>query len=308
MSLNHVFGVLLIRVQGGNPNGGLDNGGGPRELMDGCGIITPVCLKRKIRDWLVDPKAHHVQQMFKDLNLNPENFHIFESEHHGFYDLKDRSDRFKALIKLANEDPAAFYAKYYDARLFGYTLVQRSEGKDDDRQTSDAKLRGPLTLAPAYSVAPIEVYEEDLFRCFGGRKSEEKMESGNILSGALKFVRHGIYASTFSFTSRFHKNTDEFNMDLEVLKYILPRMFDYDASSSRPAGSVYPIAVYWIDHGSPSANKSLSALQQLIPKKVSNPQEPSISDADYEFPSKNVLEALGAIDLVGDQFNQQKVA
>ena len=136
---NKIDFALVIAVHHANPNGDPLNGNRPRETYEGYGEISDVCLKRKIRNRLMDLGA-------------PVFVQSDDRSNDGFHSLKERADACPALKTKDREAYAkAACEAWLDVRSFGQVFAFKS-GKDDGVSVG---VRGPFSIHPAFSVDPI---------------------------------------------------------------------------------------------------------------------------------------------------------
>src|SRR3984885_1060919 len=112
--MNRATGLLVIEVTNSNPNGNPDQESDPRLRPDERGMISPVSFKRKLRDLVEDKEGPVWQETASDLTppLKADGYQILESRG------RDR-DEIKAL------DTTEFVRRYWDARLFGNTFLEK---------------------------------------------------------------------------------------------------------------------------------------------------------------------------------------
>lgn len=218
--------VLIFDVTDGNPNGDPDAGNLPRvdpETMQG--LVTDVCLKRKIRNWV---DALRGQQ---------ERYKIFV-ENRGF--LIDHKERAYAAIgakkgddSKADEAQAWMYQNYYDVRMFGAVLVgKKGEGYNC------GQVRGPIQMTFARSIDAVTPLDLAITRVAlenrGDKPREdddEKAATGTI--GRKTLVPYGLYKGFGFFNSHFGQKTGVTSEDLSLFWQALQQMWDLDRSASR---------------------------------------------------------------------------
>ena len=214
----------LISVSMANPNGDPLNCNIPRTDCEGYGIISDVCIKRKLRDRLAESG--------EDILIMPQK---------DPYDcLAQRIQELGALDNSEFVDAAA--RRWYDVRAFGQVFC--GTGKRGSRSVS---VRGAVTIQRAVSVDPVEIVELPLTRCVNGAqvcgKSSDTM-------GSRAYVGYGLYLLKGSVCAAYAKRNGFSAEDTEKLLGILPRMFDNDASAARPEGSMVVERLYIWRHGS----------------------------------------------------------
>jgi Cas7 group CRISPR-associated protein Csh2 len=206
-----VYGALIIQATKSNPNGDPDNDGSPRVDVNDRGVISPVSTKRRIRD-LVARRSEAWHYVASDLNISgteaEESFQI--------YVLKSRSPR-EILEQSADMD--AFHRRYWDARVFGNTLLE----SNSTRRTNKDRIRtGVIAVGSGQSLAPVEVATQTWTRAAG---IQEGKESG-FGNECHKYVEHGIYVQPFSVNPERANETGVTPRDVDVFIRLLPHIFD----------------------------------------------------------------------------------
>lgn len=254
--LNRSVGMLVYEVICGNPNGDPDVGNAPRTFPDGYGWVSPMSIKRKIRDFLSD----HDNPVFKDFvkrdNLDPERLYVFESRNKGYAGTSELECARKAMA-LAKSDPEAFLNRYFDVRIFGTTALP--DGLEKEKKEEPRFVRtGCVSIGVGCSIAPVEIIEAsvtkksplsaDHLATDTGRTIKDKDPSGDIGPNALKFIRHGMYYQLISVNPHCAHLTNAAQEDIDILKKILPHIFETSSSCARPSGSMNLQHVWWADH------------------------------------------------------------
>ena len=116
-TIKRATGLLVIEVVNSNPNGDPDRESDPRQRPDGCGEISPVSFKRKLRDLLDDHDAPFFQALPEKFRTYAERCFILE--HRG----RDRKEIKKEMGEVAHFMESEFVRKYWDARVFGNTFL-----------------------------------------------------------------------------------------------------------------------------------------------------------------------------------------
>lgn len=264
---NRVDFVYIFDVQDGNPNGDPDAGNLPRlDAETGMGLVTDVCLKRKVRNYVEIAKEGKAP------------YSIFIREKGILNNLIDEAHE-DATVKAATKDSdkteaARRYmcANYYDVRAFGAVM---STGKNA------GQVRGPIQMTFARSVNPIHVAEHSVTRMAVATPEEaEKQKGGNRTFGRKATVPYGLYVAHGFVSANFADKTGFSNEDLDLFFEALKNMFDHDRSAAR--GLMAPRALVVFKHDSKLGNCSAQQLfdSVRITKKdgVSVPR----SFADYD--------------------------
>jgi len=218
--------VLIFDVTDGNPNGDPDAGNLPRvdpETMQG--LVTDVCLKRKVRNWVDAAQG------------SGERYKIFVENRGFLVDHKERA--YTAIGAKKGDDSKADEAQvwmcqnYYDVRMFGAVLVGRKgEGYNC------GQVRGPIQLTFARSidaVAPLDLAITRVALENRGDKpredDDEKAATGTI--GRKTLVPYGLYKGFGFFNPHFAHKTGVTPEDLSLFWQALQQMWDLDRSASR---------------------------------------------------------------------------
>lgn len=241
---NKIDFALVISVHHANPNGDPLNGNRPRETYEGFGEISDVCLKRKIRNRMMDlGKMVFVQS--DDRNND------------GFKSLKDRADACQEL-KKAGKDKEKFAAaacrQWLDVRSFGQVFAF----KGDDVSVG---VRGPVSIQSAFSVDPVESSSLQITKSVnsvsGAKKSSDTM-------GMKHRVDFGVYVTYGSINCQLAEKTGFTDEDAEIIKEALRTLFENDCSSARPDGSMEVIKLYWWKHNCKNGQYSSAKVHRTL--------------------------------------------
>ena len=254
---NKIDFVLFLDVKDGNPNGDPDAGNLPRvDAETGEGLITDVCLKRKVRNYV---------QIAKNCE---EGYDIFIKEKAVLNTLIDAShedDSVKGKKGAAEIDAARKYmcAKYFDVRTFGAVMTT---GKNA------GQVRGPIQLTFARSVDPIVSMEHSITRMAVTTEKEAEKQSGeNRTMGRKSTVPYGLYVCHGFISANLAKQTGFSEEDLELFWSALRDMFDCDRSASRGLMSSQKLIVFRHDSelGNAPANKLFNLIK--VEKQCTGP-------------------------------------
>ena len=255
---NKIDFALVIAVHHANPNGDPLNGNRPRETYEGYGEISDVCLKRKIRNRMMDLGA-------------PVFVQSDDRSNDGFHSLKERADACPALKTKDREVYAqAACEAWLDVRSFGQVFAFKT-GKDDGVSVG---VRGPVSIHPAFSVDPITIDSLQITKSVnsvpGDKKSSDTM-------GTKHRVGFGLYTTFGSVNCQLAEKTGFTEDDAEILKEALRTLFENDSSSARPDGSMEVLRMYWWRHNCKGGQYSSAKVHRSV-KAVVKP--------DMEVPSK----------------------
>lgn len=211
--------VMLFDVENGNPNGDPDAGNMPRiDPETSYGIVTDVCLKRKIRDYvaLVKEDEPGYQIYVRDgVALNSQHELAYKK-----YDLKPSKDLPKDA-EMAEKLTGFMCENFYDIRTFGAVMTT---------SVNCGQVRGPVQINFAKSIDPVVTQELTITRVAVTKEGEDKKhEMGNkhIIPYALYRVEGYISASLAKKVSGFSEE------DLELFWEALINLFEHDHSAAR---------------------------------------------------------------------------
>ncbi len=258
--------ALIIGVKNANPNGDPLNGNRPRADFSGIGEMTDVCLKRKIRDRLQE----NGEMIFVQAN---------ERKDDGMVRLKNRYDGFikhleeknnsqttdllgdevetkskkKTSKKDVKKDEIAKSAceNWFDVRSFGQVFA--FSGKDEDGVS--IAVRGPVTLHSAYSIEPINITSTQITKSVNGDGDSDVKKSSDTM-GMKHRVDSGIYVAYGAMSPQLAERTGFSDADAEKIKTVLSQLFEGDASSARPEGSMQVLKLIWWEHNCKSGQYS----------------------------------------------------
>lgn len=234
MLKNKIDFVVVLSVKNANPNGDPLNGNRPREDYQGYGEISDVCLKRKIRNRL------------QDLG-NPIFVQSNDRSDDGFQSLNERAGSITS--KGSQED----YAKeacetWIDVRSFGQVFAFKGSSGKKGEGISVA-VRGPVSLHSAISVTPVDITSLQITKSVNSEPTEKGKKSSDTM-GMKHRVDFGVYTFAGSINCQLAEKTGFSDEDAEQIHEAIKTLFENDASSARPDGSMIIERVYWWKHDS----------------------------------------------------------
>ena len=258
---NRIDFVYIFDVQDGNPNGDPDAGNLPRvDAETGMGLVTDVCLKRKVRNYVQTAKGQ------------ANGYDIFIKEKAVLNTLIDKAhdDSEVKAAKDKTEAARMFMCKnYYDIRTFGAVM---STGKNA------GQVRGAIQLTFARSVDTIATAEHSITRmAVATEKEAEKQGGDNRTMGRKATVPYGLYVCHGFVSANLAQQTGFSEEDLELFWDALKNMFDVDRSAARGLMSAQKLIVF--KHNSPLGNAPANKLFDLVKvEKVCDGAPRSFSD------------------------------
>jgi len=239
--------AIIFSVKHANPNGDPLNGNRPRTDYDGFGEVTDVCLKRKIRDRLQTAGSSiFVQSDEKKTDGMPSLKHRAESDTVGL-----GKDTFNPKKNTKDQTAALACEKWLDVRSFGQVFAF---GKEADAAGVSIAIRGPVTIQSAFSVEPVSITSTQITKSVNGEGDGTK--KGSDTMGMKHRVDSAIYVAYGAMTPQLADKTGFSDADADSIKAILPKLFEGDESSARPAGSMAVKKVIWWQHNSKSGQYS----------------------------------------------------
>lgn len=273
MALNNRYDfVLLFDVKDGNPNGDPDAGNLPRvDAESGRGLVTDVCLKRKVRNYvgLVKGEQPPYEIYVKEKAvLNNQNKRAYVGI--GKPELLEGDDKKRKGGDAVDEARRWMCRNFYDVRAFGAVM---SLG------INCGQVRGPIQLTFARSVDPIVALEHSITRMAVATEAEAEKQGGDNRTMGRKFtVPYGLYAAHGFVSSFLAKQTGFDENDLELLWQALAQMFEHDRSAAR--GEMTTRGLYVFKHDSELGNAPAHNLFDLVQVKK-NTEEPARDFSDY---------------------------
>lgn len=271
---NKIDFALVFSVKNANPNGDPLNGNIPRLTLDGHGELSDVCLKRKIRNRL--------QDFGENIFVQSDDYR--KDEHRS---LRNRAEAVldKAmknedeLRKLANET-------WIDVRSFGQVFAF----KGGEAKGVSVGIRGPVTIQPAFSVDTVNVTSLQITKSVSGEGDGSKRGSDTM--GMKHSVDFGLYVTYGSINPQLAELTGFSSDDAEKIKKAILHIFDNDASSARPEGSMEVVKLYWWKHNSKAGQYSAAKVHRtlLITKKDGVSEAKSADDYVIETHNLDGLE------------------
>jgi len=242
--------AVIISATNANPNGDPLNGNRPREDYDGYGEISDVCIKRKIRN--------RFQDMGQKIFVQPE-----ERADDGYKSLKERADSCAELNKEikkkknANRDYCGEVAcrEWLDVRTFGQVFAFKGE-------EVSLGIRGPVSIHQAVSLSPVDIVSMQITKSVNSEAGKDSKASDTM--GTKHRIGFGLYLVKGSVNVQLAEKTGFSQEDAEFLKEALKTLFENDASSARPEGSMEVCRLYWWQHNEKTPFVSTAKVHRSI--------------------------------------------
>ena len=149
--------------------------------------------------------------------------------------------------------------KWVDVRAFGQIFAYSGEKKGEG---VSIPIRGPVSIQSAFSIEPVNITSNQITKSTSGEGTGEKKSSDTM--GMKHRVDNGIYVTYGSMNPQLADRTGFSDEDAAVLKQILPCIFENDASSARPEGSMEVIKVLWWEHNCKSGQYSSAKVHRSL--------------------------------------------
>lgn len=247
--------MVTFEVKEANANGDPLSGNMPRTDAKGYGLMSDVAIKRKIRNRMQD-MGHTIFVQAND-RIEDE-FASLEKRFSNQFVAKDKDNDIESK---ANE-------LWLDVRSFGqvFTYLKKSIG-----------IRGPVSLNMAKSLEPIVISSLQITRSTNGMEAKTEGGRSSDTMGTKHFVEYGVYILKGSINAYFAEKTGFSQEDAEVIKEALVSLFENDASSARPEGSMRVREVFWFEHSTKLGNVSSARVFDLLTY-----DKDSLDKASYE--------------------------
>lgn len=227
--------LILFEVTNGNPNGDPDSGNQPRvDALSQRGLVSDVCLKRKIRNYveLFPPSTVAEDKSFDILVkqgavLNREQEKAVEATKGPDSDDKKSRGKDKSDPDHARRVKDWLCNQFYDVRTFGAVV---STGNEVMKGSAYGQIRGPVQFTFGQSFDPIAPQEITITRCAVTKEEDVQKER---TMGQKYIVPYGLYAARCYISPAFADNTGFDQSDYDLLVEALSHLFDHDRSAAR---------------------------------------------------------------------------
>lgn len=274
--------VIFFDVKDGNPNGDPDAGNLPRvDAETGHGLITDVCLKRKVRNYVGlknDNKAPYgifvkekavlnntIEQAYISLNIDLQKKPVDSA------DGKKRNKPGQGQGKEIDRAKQFLCQNFFDIRTFGAVLSTGANA---------GQVRGPVQFTFARSIEPIVSLEHSITRMAVATEAEAEKQGGDNRTMGRKFtVPYGLYRAHGFISAPLANQTGFSEDDLELLWEALEKMFEHDRSAARGLMGTRKLIVF--EHSSKMGDTSVQKLFDAITVKPKFEGKPARDFSDY---------------------------
>jgi len=258
--------ALVFDVVNGNPNGDPDAGNSPRiDPETGHGLVTDVCLKRKIRNFvcLARPGAPGYDIYVKEKA-------VLNRQHQRAYEALGLKPDAKGAEKAGQIDKARAWMcqTFFDIRMFGAVM---------STEINCGQVRGPVQLAFSRSVDPIAPLEQSITRM--AVTNERDLEKERTM-GRKEIVPYGLYVVHGFVSPHLAADTGFSQDDLDLLWQALQVMFEHDRSAARGEMTSRKLVVF--EHESALGNAPAHRLFDRIKIMCKDPSSPPRAFSDYD--------------------------
>lgn len=269
---NRIDFTMLVVANNSLLNGDPLNENMPRIDINGYGEVTAVCIKRKIKDRLLE-MGHAI--------LGQGNYHSMKDE------FPSISARIKGVLgdnalKNSKELVSKSCETWIDVRAFGQTFALKKQ--DDETSGVSTCIRGPMTINEGRTVCVVTPMTKQIVKSYNSDGDGSK--KGSDTMGRYHTVEHGLYVINGSINEFLASKTGLTEDDVEAIKQAILHIFDNDESTSRPAGSVELAKLVWWVHN--DKTKSYSRSKMFSAVEITPTVDVPKGIGDYEIAVKKI--------------------
>lgn len=260
--------VYLFDCKDGNPNGDPDAANAPRiDPQDMHGLVSDVCLKRKIREFvlLAKERADGYDIFVQRGGVLNELIQKAHDDLGNKVDSKNKADR-----KQAASARQLMCKRYYDVRTFGAVMSVGANA---------GQVRGPVQLSFSRSIDPILPLDLSITRMAVNEPKEA--DSPNQTMGRKNLIPYGLYRCHGFISAHLARETGFSEADLTLFWQALTQMFDHDRSASR--GTMAPQKLVLFKHQTALGNAPAHKLFERVTTKRKPGVDAARAFSDYEF-------------------------
>jgi CRISPR-associated protein Csd2 len=264
--------IYLFDVKDGNPNGDPDAGNLPRvDAETGNGLVTDVCLKRKVRNYvslIKEEKPPYEIYVKEKAILNNQHERAYKALN---IDLSGDEGKRKGGDKT-EEARKWMCQNFYDIRAFGAVMTLA---------VNCGQVRGPVQLTFARSIDQVISSEHSITRMAVATEREAEKQGGDNRTMGRKFtIPYGLYRAYGFISAPLANQTGFSEEDLNLFWEALQNMFEHDRSAARGLMSAQRLVIF--EHTSPMGNKPAQELFDRLKVEGKREKEPARDFSDYK--------------------------
>jgi len=267
--------VLLYDVENGNPNGDPDAGNMPRiDPETGYGIVTDVCMKRKIRNYVemaAGDKPGNKIYIKENIPLNTQHTNAYIATGTPVPANDDERKAIRKNVSKVHELRQWMCANFFDIRTFGAVM---------NTDVPAGIVRGPVQINFSRSIDPIVQQEVTITRLTVTEEGQDKTTE----MGRKHIVPYGLYRAEGYVSAKLAndatKGTGFSEEDLALLWDALINMFEHDRSAARGKMAARKLVIF--KHDSDLGNAPAHKLFELVKVSKKADANPPRSFSDYE--------------------------
>ena len=269
--MNHRYDfVYLFDCKDGNPNGDPDAANSPRiDPQDMHGLVSDVCLKRKVRNFVLLAKEAACGYNIFVQQGSVLNDRIAEAHKTLGHDIDPKSDKKKATRQQVGAARIEMCKRFFDVRTFGAVMSTGANA---------GQVRGPVQLSFSRSLDPILPLDLSITRM--AVTEAKDADAPNQTMGRKNLIPYGLYRCLGCICALLPRETGFNEADLELLWLALTQMFDHDRSASR--GTMAPQKLIAFKHESALGNAPAHKLFERVAVTRKPGVDVSRSFTDYD--------------------------
>ncbi|MDR1532618.1 MAG: type I-C CRISPR-associated protein Cas7/Csd2 [Clostridiales bacterium] len=269
--------ILYFDVENGNPNGDPDAGNMPRvDPQTGYGIVTDVCLKRKVRNYTELQVKYGQYSKFDESDKSGKQFYdiyvtegaVLNNQQKLAYDaegIPPKEDKKDSKAKAQKY----MCRRFYDIRTFGAVM--------DTGDYKCGQVRGPVQLC--FAKSQDRIFQREITITRMASTTEKETASENRTMGRKHIIPYALYRVEGFISAKFAQNTGFTEDDLKLFFDALKDMFDHDRSAAR--GKMASRRLIRFKHSSPIGNASAVDLFGKVTAELLDKSQPPRSFSDY---------------------------
>ncbi len=275
--------VYFFDCQDGNPNGDPDFDNSPRfdpETFQG--LVSDVCLKRKIRDYVAAAKVNEATfEIFVTSGITLESQQQKSYDHLQMKQEKDSRDQIGKARKWMCEN-------FFDVRTFGAVM--------STKEFNCGQVRGPVQITFARSIDRVFSTEHGITRVAYTKEEKKASTTANTEMGRKHTIAYGLYRAHGFINPVFAKQTGFSEDDLQLVWKALENMFSIDRSAAR--GFMSPRELFVFKHDSALGEAPAHKLFDLVNPRLKDGVVSPRKYSDYEPPSVDASKLPKGVQLI----------